>query len=202
MRLREVEAAYGERLRLRWRAFPLIPDRRPGRRTTAATAEGRRRAGADEPRAGFAVPPPGVPLPESSLPALTAVKCAERQGPEAFRRLHARLFAAHFRELLDIGRPEVLRALAGDCGLDLARYDRDWAGEATWEDVLRDYAEGAAWFGVSVVPTVVFAEKLSLVGAVPAERYHAIVDWLLAGAPGGVVPLPAAPARATAPGQA
>ena len=40
----------------------------------------------------------------SSLPALVAAKCAERQGDAAFGGLHERLFAAHFRDNLDIGR--------------------------------------------------------------------------------------------------
>ena len=40
--------------------------------------------------------------------------------------------------------------------------------------------EGAAWFGVSALPTVVFNEKVSLVGAVPEESYRWLLDWLLA----------------------
>jgi predicted DsbA family dithiol-disulfide isomerase len=55
--------------------------------------------------------------------------------------------------------------------------------------VLHDCAEGAAWFGVSALPTVIFDEKLSLVGAVSTERYRVMVDWILAGQPGGVIPL-------------
>jgi hypothetical protein len=55
--------------------------------------------------------------------------------------------------------------------------------------MLHDYAEGVAWFGVSALPTVVFNEKVSLVGAVPEERYRLLLDWLLAGEPGGVIPL-------------
>jgi len=65
-----------------------------------------------------------------------------------------------------------------------------------------DYAEGTAWFGVSAVPAVIFSEKISLVGAVPVERYRAILDWILAGEPGGLLPIPAddAAAGATQPG--
>ena len=55
--------------------------------------------------------------------------------------------------------------------------------------MLRDCAEGAAWFGVSGLPTVVLNEKLSLVGAVPTDRYRLLIDWILAGEPGGVIPL-------------
>ena len=42
---------------------------------------------------------------------------------------------------------------------------------------------------MSALPTVVLNEKLSLVGAVPAERYRLLIDWILAGEPGGVIPL-------------
>jgi hypothetical protein len=40
-------------------------------------------------------------------------------------------------------------------------------------------------------PTVVLNEKLSLVGAVPAERCRMLIDWILAGEPGGGIPLAA-----------
>ena len=38
---------------------------------------------------------------------------------------------------------------------------------------------------------MILNEKLSLVGAVPTERYHLLIDWILAGEPGGVIPLTA-----------
>ncbi len=195
MRLREIEESYGDRVRVHWRAFPLIAAEQPDRRVTEKTRSGWQRVGADEPRARFVPPPLDTPLPASSIPALTAAKCAERQGAPAFERFHARLFAAHFGEGLDIGRPDVLRRLARASGLDLSRFEADWAGEA-YEAVLRDCAEGAAWFGVSGLPTVILDEKLSLVGALPTERYRLLIDWILAGEPGGVIPLPAGTAGA------
>jgi len=197
VRLRDIEQAYGDHVRIHWRAFPLIPVEQPGRRVTEKTREGRRRVGAEEPRACFVPPEIDAPLPSSSIPALTAAKSAERQGEGAFERFHERLFTAHFRDNLDIGRPEELRSLARETALDLARFETDYAGEA-YEAVLRDCAEGAAWFGVSGLPTVILNEKLSLVGAVPAERYRLLIDWILAGEPGGVIPLPAATASAAA----
>jgi predicted DsbA family dithiol-disulfide isomerase len=203
VRLDDVAEAYGDRVRVQWRTFPLIPDRRPDRRASAATQEGRRRAGAEEPRALFAPPEIGTPLPESSVPALTAVKCAEAQGPAAFAAFHRRLFVAHFRDNLDIGRVDMLRSIARTAGLDVERFTRDFTGGPAYDAVLRDYAEGAAWFGVSALPTVVFDEKLSLVGAVPGERYRALLDWILAGRPGGIIELGPAPAAGSdaAPGQ-
>jgi predicted DsbA family dithiol-disulfide isomerase len=129
--------------------------------------------------------------------ALTAVKCAELQGAAAFERLHGRLFPAHFRDQEDIGRPDVLWRLADESGLDMARYRDDWNRGDAYRAMLHDYAEGAAWFGVSALPTVVFDEKLSLVGAVPEDRYRAVIDWILAGSPGGVIPI--APGPSTTP---
>jgi predicted DsbA family dithiol-disulfide isomerase len=201
VRLSEVAKAYGDRVRVHWRTFPLIPDRRPDRRATTATQEGRRRAGAEEPCALFVPPEVGTGLPESSVPALTAAKCAEAQGSGAFEAFHRRLFVAHFRDNLDIGRLDVLGAIARESGLDLERFTHDFTGGPAYEAVLRDYAEGAAWFGVSALPTVVFDEKLSLVGAVPAERYRALVDWILAGEPGGVITLGETPAADVPPGR-
>jgi len=188
VRLREIQQAYGDRVRVHWRTFPLIPGEQPDRRVTQKTRDGWQRIGAEEPRACFGPPEVDAPLPSSSIPALTAAKCAERQGEAAFERFHARLFAALFHDHLDIARPDVLRTLARETALDLARFEADYAGEA-YEAVLRDCAEGAAWFGVSGLPTVILNEKLSLVGAVPVERYRLLIDWILAGEPGGVIPL-------------
>jgi predicted DsbA family dithiol-disulfide isomerase len=194
VRLYEIEQAYRERVDVRWRAFPLIPGEQPDRRATDKTRSGWQRVSAEEPRAHFVPPALDAPLPTSSIPALTAAKCAERQGRAAFARFHARLFTALFRDGVDISRPDALRALASESALDMARFDADYVGEA-YESVLLDCAEGAAWFGVSALPTVILNEKLSLVGAVPSDRYRVLIDWVLAGEPGGVMPL-TAPAAA------
>jgi predicted DsbA family dithiol-disulfide isomerase len=200
VRLSEIEHAYGDRVRVHWRAFPIIPDQQPGRRATQKTRDGRVRVGAEEPRALFVPPELETELPSSSVPALTAAKCAQQQGDAAFERFHRGLFVAHFRDNLDISRPGVLWALGRECGLDMARFQADYAGGDAYQAVLHDCAEGTAWFGVSALPTVIFDEKLSLVGAVPAGRYREMLDWILAGQPGGVIPLAEA-ASAEAPGQ-
>jgi len=155
---------------------------------------------AEEPRARFRPPDVDLPLPATSLPALTAAKCAERQGDVPFERFHDRLFVAHFHDNLDISHPDVLWTLARECGLDMARFREDYVGDA-YQAALHDYAEGAGWFGVSALPTVIFNEKLSLVGAVPTERYRSLLDWVLAGEPGGVIPLAPIPPGSEVPGQ-
>ncbi len=185
MRLHNIQQAYGDRVRLHWRTLPLIPDQRPGRRCTEHTRDSRQRAGAEEPRAQFVPPALESELPASSLPALTAAKCAERQGEAAFAAFHQRLFEAHFRDNLDISRAEVLWRLARESALDLGRFQEDYASGAAYQAVLHDYAEGVSWFGVSALPTIIFNEKVSLVGAVPEENYRLLLDWILAGEPGG-----------------
>jgi hypothetical protein len=39
-----------------------------------------------------------------------------------------------------------------------------------------------------VLATVVFNEKVSLVGAVPVAHYRLLIDWMLAGEPRGLIP--------------
>ena len=198
VRIDDVEREYGDRVRIHWRAFPLIPDQQPGRRVTQKVREGRQRVAAEEPRALFVTPELETVLPTSSVPAQTAAKCAERQGVDAFARFHQRLFVAQFRDNVDISRRDVLWSLASECGLDVDRFEADYASGEAYEAVLHDCAEGAAWFGVSALPTVIFDEKLSLVGAVPTERYRLMLDWILAGQPGDVIALST---EAEAPGQ-
>ena len=200
MRLREIRQAYGDRVRIHWRTFPLIPNVQPDRRVTQKTRDGRQKVGAEEPRTRFALPALDTPLPSSSMPALTAAKCAELQGDAHFEHFHDRLFTAHFRDNLDIGRQDVLWKLAQEGELDMERFRIDFAGDA-YRAVLHDCAEGAAWFGVSGLPTVILDEKLSLVGAVPTERYRLLIDWILAGEPGGVIPLAPDAGGQAAPGQ-
>jgi predicted DsbA family dithiol-disulfide isomerase len=201
VRLFDVEERYGAGVEIHWRAFPLIADQRPGRSCTQQTRDSRRRAAADEPRVRFELPAPGSALPASSLPALTAAKAAERQGAAAFARFHRALFAAQFGDNLDISRADVLWRLAEQSGLDMARFERDCAGGEPHRAMLADYAEAVAWFGVSALPTVIFNEKVSLVGAVPLKRYHLLIDWIQAGEPGGLIPLDGSEASAGAIGQ-
>jgi predicted DsbA family dithiol-disulfide isomerase len=189
VRLSEVEQGYRGHVEVHWRAFPLIAVNRPGRRASDQTRESRRRAQADEPRAVFELPAEGTELPASSVPALTAAKAAERQGAGAFDAFHHRLFAAHFRDNLDISRADVLGDVAGAAGLDLDRFRDECASGDAYRAVLHDYAEAVAWFGVSALPTAIFNEKISLVGAVPVDRYRLLIEWMLAGEPGGVIPL-------------
>ena len=58
----------------------------------------------------------------------------------------------------------------------------DYAGDA-YEAVRHDCAEGAAWFGVSSLPTVILNEKLSLVGTAARGGARSCRDEAAAEAP-------------------
>jgi predicted DsbA family dithiol-disulfide isomerase len=201
VRLHDIQHTYGDQVQIHWRAYPLLAENRPGRRSTQQTRDSRQRAGAEEPRAQFVLPELESELPASSIPAFTAVKCAECQRAAAFNTLHQGLFVAHFRDNLDISRPDVLWRLAQESGLDMTRFQHDYASGEAYQAVLHDYAEAVAWFGVSALPTVIFNGKVSLVGAVPVEQYRLLLDWLLAGEPGGLIPLDFSDPAASAAGQ-
>ncbi len=77
--------------------------------------------------------------------------------------------AAHFREGLDIERPEVLAELAQRAGLD-PDGAVDAAGDPKYldrVDALRDEAHG---LGVSGIPTFFFGDGPPIVGCEPLER--------------------------------
>jgi len=199
VRLHDIQQTYGTQVQVAWRAFPLLPEHRPGRRSTQHTRDSRQCAGAEEERAQFVLPELATALPASSIPALTAAKCAERQGAAAFATFHQGLFVAHFHANLDISDSDILWRLAQQSGLDMARFQHDYTSGESYQAVLHDYAEAVAWFGVSALPTVIFNEKVSLVGAVPVAQYRLLLDWILAGEPGGLIPLDfSAPATGTA----
>jgi predicted DsbA family dithiol-disulfide isomerase len=189
VRLHDIQQIYSAQVQIAWRAFPLLPEHRLGRRSTQHTRDSRQRAGAEESRAQFVLPALETELPASSIPALTAAKCAERQGGAAFAAFHQGLFVAHFHDSLDLSRSDVLWRLAQQSGLDMPRFQHDYTSGELYQAVLHDYAEAVAWFGVSALPTVIFNEKVSLVGAVPVAQYRLLLDWILAGEPGGLIPL-------------
>ncbi|MBX6377460.1 MAG: DsbA family protein [Clostridia bacterium] len=110
-----------------------------------------------------------------SLPGLLACKAAERQGgQEAHGAMFDRVQRAHLTECLDIADPEVLAACAGDVGLDVERWRRDFASEAVREAVELDLAR-ARLYGVHAVPTLVADGRHVLSGA---RSYDALVAWL------------------------
>ena len=75
-------------------------------------------------------------------------------------RVVERLFRAYFEEAKDIGEPEVLAAIAAQCGVD------GWPDKAVDVAALEDEVRA---MGISAVPTFIFERRSGVSGAYPAE---------------------------------
>jgi len=127
-----------------------------------------------------------IPLAEreittNSRKALLLAEAAKEVGPEVFRALNEKLFAAFFGEGRNIGDETVLRNLAEDAGVSPAVVDRAWSDTA-YEGVLSANQAAAAQLGITGVPTFLIGNRI-LAGAVPAERLLAAAREALPSAP-------------------
>lgn len=118
-------------------------------------------------------------FPQWSLPALEAAKCAERQGPEAFERLHLGLFRAFFQEGVNIGTPGEVIEVARQADLDMDRFLRDYETGSQRNRVLEEHQQAVAQYGVRAIPTIIIGEASPIVGAVPFREYHRTLSQLL-----------------------
>ncbi|HEY4827051.1 MAG TPA: DsbA family protein [Solirubrobacteraceae bacterium] len=90
------------------------------------------------------------PLTEIHPHALSASLAAEAAAEQGrFWEMHDVLF--HRQQALE---DDDLRRYAGELGLDLDRFDRDWAGEAAPKRVERDYRSGLESGQVLGTPTL------------------------------------------------
>lgn len=116
----------------------------------------------------------GLPIVErtfttNSRRALLLAEAAKDAGRTTFACIHEGLFRAYFAERRNIGDPEVLRALASECGMDAGLVEAAWS-EPEYADRLRQYHEAAARIGVSGTPTYVVNNEQALVGAVETDE--------------------------------
>ena len=178
MRLRQLRAETGDRITLRWRAFPLRPVPDP-----TATFAGTYREQAWR-RCQDLARDTGVTFrmwtrpdyPTWSLPALEAAKCVALQGDAAFEALHLRLYAAFFTEGVNIGRAEevttVVRAVPE---VDIERFLADYEAGKGRQAVMDDYEAAVQEHGVRAIPTVVLEDGRRIVGAVALAEYRRVL---------------------------
>lgn len=121
-------------------------------------------------------PWPHAHMPNWSLPALEAAKCAARQGDEVFERANLALFEAYFTHSRNIADPAIVREVVAATGADLRRLDADLEAGVGRDAVMKDY-EAAVAEGVRSIPTVIVPETgRALVGLVDAARYRDAVE--------------------------
>jgi len=167
---------------LAWRAFPIVPEPRPGRLPDAHTQEAWQRAQELGDGVRFTPWPTAVPLPAWSFPALEAARWVEAVVPERAEAARLALLAAHFERNVDIADPEALSGVLGALGLDEDGL-RAALDEGTYRaEVVEQYRQARA-AGIDAVPTVVLSDgrgRVRVVGDVPYAQYERLVRWFLA----------------------
>lgn len=85
--------------------------------------------------------------------------------------VHDRLMVAYWEEAQDIGDPEIVRALAVECGLEAAEVDDVLAGDA-YLDRVRSSTEQAVQMGITGIPGFLLDRRLLVLGAHPRETFE------------------------------
>jgi protein-disulfide isomerase len=111
-----------------------------------------------------------LPFHKSARPAAEAAACANAQGK--FWEYHDKVFAA--ASLDDAS----LKKIAGEAGLDQAKFDACLAGKEQSARVEKDMADGGA-VGVRGTPAF-FINGRMISGAQPFEKFKVIIDEELA----------------------
>jgi len=102
-----------------------------------------------------------------SMPGLLACKAAEMQGGmPAHWDMFDRVQWAHAVEARNITDSAVLRDCAAEIGLDVARWEADFASPEAKQAVQNDLRE-AQQLGVNAVPTLIFNQRWILPGQCP-----------------------------------
>lgn len=176
VRLYQVQEEFGEKVALSMKAYPLVPQDVPGRHISDHSRVGRLEAGqeAEGESVIFHPWPAERPLPRSSLPALEAAKCAELQGPKAFRAYDLALFHAFFTDCQDISDRAVLAALAESTGLEVGPFLRSLEQGGQRARVLAERQEYIQRYSslAQGIPLQTFNDGPPLVGCLPLGLYR------------------------------
>lgn len=120
----------------------------------------------------------GIKLPPrtfttNSRRALKLAQAAREHQPAAFETLNHRLYEAYFLERDNIGDPDVLRALAAECGVEPEILEGAWDDPA-YDEILQSNQRSAVHWGVAATPTYVFGDQ-PYTGAIPIHMMrHAV----------------------------
>lgn len=155
---------YGDRLQIEWRSFPLEqvnsiqgPDWKLWEQPDEYRSRG--------------------------LWAFRAGEAARLQGRGAFERFHLALLRARHERKRDIADRQLLAEVAGEAGLDVARFQGDLADRGLLARIGEDYTRGVQEHGIWGTPTLVFggrhAAYLKMRPAPPAEESAKLFEQLL-----------------------
>ncbi len=95
-------------------------------------------------------------FPSRDIPPHEAAKCAGLQGEDKFAQYHLALHRARHRDGKDITNQLILRDIAVQVGLDVARWEEDMKSGAAVSLIAQDHEEAQGQWGVFGVPTLYF----------------------------------------------
>jgi predicted DsbA family dithiol-disulfide isomerase len=178
VRLRRLKDEMGDDLMIEWRAFPLRPEPDPDARFKGTRREeGWRRCHAMSEGDGIRFTPwPRAEFPAWSMPALEAAKCAARQGPELFERLHLKLYEVFFTESVNIADPAELYPVIEASGADMGRFVADFEAGAGRAPVAEDYRQAIQRHQVRAIPTVIVDGGPRLTGLAELAAYRKAIE--------------------------
>jgi protein-disulfide isomerase-like protein with CxxC motif len=96
-----------------------------------------------------------------SLWGLRAGQAAKRQGEDAMRRYMPLLLKARHEDRKDLGDRDLLKQLATEAGLDIARFEKDLDDRTTLDEIAASHTAAVEERGVFGTPTFVFENGAS-----------------------------------------
>ncbi len=100
---------------------------------------------------------------------------ARERGDALQTEVKQRVLAAHFTQGRDIADPQVLAGLAADCGLEREEALQAIADPRRHAEVETLEAQARDW-GISGVPTFIFARRVAFSGAQPVQVFLDAMD--------------------------
>ena len=105
--------------------------------------------------------------------ALMASEYARDQG--RYESFHENMFHAHFTEGMDIGKLDIIAAIAEKSGLD-KKETLSAIRDGRYASRLNETRKEATLIGLTGVPLFVIENKYKIVGAQPIETFHDLLD--------------------------
>lgn len=177
VRMRRLEAEFGDRIQIHWHTYLLRPEPR-GKRDPERFREytrGWQRPAQEEDAGNFRTWTGENPPPSHSIPPHIVAKAAENVGPTQARKVHDGLLVAYFSQSRDISNPEVLQKIWSDAGLTDEQFP-NLADPAAIKAIETEHADAVA-LGLTGVPAARLAKNPAFVtGALPYAMYHRWVE--------------------------
>lgn len=177
LRLTRLADEFEGRIEIVWRSYLLRPHPKSGRdpEKFRRYTEGWAVPGAEPDSGDFRPWSSGESPPSHSIPAHRVAKAAAKLGPDAFRRMHARLMQAYFTENRDISSFDVLKRLWEAEGLPAAGFEAAH-DEALLAEIQADH-EAARALGANGVPAIRRVDNDAvIVGAHPEALYRRWIE--------------------------